>query len=229
MVPAMPARRAPILHTLLALCSLTALAACARKSQSAPSPGASGPPLTQALEVEGVKVQVPASFVPLEPERVDRLAASAEEQEPGAEVSIVGARAPTSMSQGAVYVQRSAVRRPVGPGPATVREALVQFSRELQQASQSAGAVVAAVVTRERDQGLEICMTVALSGPTGEVVAPRVCSLLFLGANERLRALVVNCMAPDQELCRRILETRRYAVKEALPYSRPLTRAPDAR
>jgi hypothetical protein len=119
---------------VVALLFLTVIVGC-RSTPAEPSsaPTASATPERKTLKLEGIEVEVPASLVALEADRVKRLEDSARQAEPSATYTFAALRDPAGMSVGSIYVQRSDLTRPLPPGVTTARAALLAALEETAQ------------------------------------------------------------------------------------------------
>jgi hypothetical protein len=171
------------------------------------------------LAIEGLTVQVPAGFVPLEEDRIRQLRDSYVRQEPDSEVSMSGVRGAT-LVDGTVYLAHAVSQRDL---TGTVGDTLASAAHEMTSVLVKGGAQLKDQRTSIRNGGLEACVVAVLPAPT--LPPTRLCSLFYVGADQRVRALSTTCMARDAAVCERVLASRTYAVTGAIDLTRELQRA----
>jgi hypothetical protein len=212
---------------LLLFVALTAPGCRSAPAEPSPAPAASATEESKTLKLEGIEVEVPASLVALEADRVKRLEDSARQAEPGATYAFAALRDPTGMSVGSIYVQRSDLTRPLPAGVTTARAALLAALEETAQMLTASGANIVHRDQTERDGGMETCFEAQMGSATGKVLALTMCSLFYVAPSEKLRGLTVTCLAkPGAKLCVDAMKTRKYKPEKPMPLDAPVTPVP---
>ena len=210
---------------VVALLFLTVIVGCrSTPAEPSPAPTASATPERKTLKLEGIEVEVPASLVALEADRVKRLEDSARQAEPNATYTFAALRDPAGMSVGSIYVQRSDITRPLPPGVTTARAALLAALEETAQMLTASGATIVHRDQTERDGGMETCFEAQMGSATGKVLALTMCSLFYVAPSEKLRGLTVTCLAkPGAKLCVDAMKTRKYQPEKPMPLDATVT------
>ncbi len=212
------------MRTPLATLALT-LVACTsaerpveRDAASAPA-SVPAPATLRSLALPGATIDIPATFVPLEPERIDALRAASLRAEPGATVEIVGARDPGRLNSGMVYLQRSETSRDPSPEPITVRALLTGLGEDLKARIIAEGLDIVRADFVVREGALDGCSAVRMT--KGErTVEVRGCIRYIVTAPDRLHMWSLQCMADLERVeaaCAPILASRTFTAEPALP------------
>lgn len=182
--------------------------------------GLGGPPAVRELSLPGVVVRAPASFVDLEPDKVERLRQAALAAAPDQDVTVVAVRHPDGLGQGSVQLQRSVDPDATRYGD-TVRAALETLEADLRTQLAASGASVVTVDATEREGGREICSTVELTDGTHTERLYN-CVLAAVDPEKRVVLSGINCMGGDPAFCAEVLASRRYTPGDVLPMDAPL-------
>lgn len=190
--------------------------------------GAAAPPDgTSPLSLPGITIDVPATYVDLDPAQHERMVRSAQRAvPPGSEghTELVGRRAAGGVGQGLAYVQAQTLVGGFVPPQVTARDALEAELEALPDELRAGGLQVTHVARAERDGGLELCAD-ATAARDDRAAFLGLCTLALVDEQERTAFLTASCMG-ERGTCRTILDGRRYDPPPSIPLDRTLTPTP---
>jgi hypothetical protein len=166
-----------------------------------------------------VSATVPADYVPLAPERVEKLREAALSSDPSIEVSMVG-RKPPDEPLPWMYLQRAEMSPQVAV-PLTVNTLLERTITELKTTMTESGRELVSATTTVVGDSHEFC-AVSKSTPKGGKGAPvlsHTCMRVWVGAKTRkVHTASVVCLSIEAEPqeCQRIIDSRSLTPGDAL-------------
>lgn len=171
------------------------------------------------LKLPGVSIAVPAEYVSLEPDRVERLRSAALRESPTATVEIVGAHDPAGLMAGMVYIQRSDLLRDPGAPALTVRETLEGMRDDLQARLVGPGLELQRFDFTLADDALAGCSHIRMT-QNDRTMEVHSCMRFIVPAPDRLRAWTVQCMADTGRIgdCAPIIASREFTPGSALGF-----------
>jgi hypothetical protein len=145
-------------------------------------------------------MELPASFVPLEAPKQERLRAAAAAREPRSTVVVDARRAPTGMKDGTAYVLRLDLPEDPATLRGTVREALEYAAAALRLEMVLQGATENLFEAKYENDRLDLLTRVTLgSGERSAVLEAR--AVVFMSKANRLVTLSAQCMADAPSFC----------------------------
>jgi hypothetical protein len=194
---------------------------CGSSSPDEPLPGASAAvsastaepdaPPSQLVRVKGISMSLPASYVPLEAQRQERLRAAALAREPSSTVTLDARRAPGRMLDGSAYVLR--IELPKNPPflRGTARDVLRRAEAELRLEMKLQGTSERHWEATYASDRLEVLARTTMSeGAQSAVLEMR--TVAFLTPDDRIVMVGAQCVAASSTLCEPLL--RRAAVED---------------
>lgn len=175
----------------------------------------------QLVKVTGISMELPASFVPLEAPKQERLRAAAAAREPKSTVVVDARRAPTGMKAGTAYVLRLDLPEDPAALRGTVRDALEYAAAALRLEMLLQGATENLFEAKYENDRLDVLTRVTLgSGERRAVLEAR--AVVFMSKANRLVTLSAQCMADAPSFCEPLLrnakidDERRRGLSEVL-------------
>lgn len=167
------------------------------------------------LSIDGVSATVPASYVPIDPERVAALREAARNSDPDVDVSMAG-RKPADAALPWMYLQRTSARPHLREAQ-LIKQVLEKTITELKTALAEGGLEIVSTTSTIGAQSHEVCfVTKAKQAPKA---LNHTCMQLWVDRqNQFVSTASVVCLstidAPEE--CQRIIESRRFNPSQAL-------------
>lgn len=197
------------------------LTACS--SDASPDPQGTGTVVkpkvaeTRTLQIQGIAVTVPPSFVTLEQDQLRKLESAAATQDPNTKLELAAMRAQTPLD-GSVQVHR-VVSTQSRVGMRTVREALEVEAATMKKVLSAPPAKPIEFQTTPKENAIEACGTTQLE-QAGVVVETRTCALMYMTPEHAVVALDVVCTGEatrSKDACTAIVASRQFTPGSALP------------
>lgn len=188
---------------------LLAVSATACKKERAP------------LVIDGVSTTVPADWVTIDPERVEKLRDAARSADGNVEVAMVG-RKPPNAPLPWMYLQRNSMR-PLMSKPLEAKALLEGTWLEINGALKESGLELVTSTSTNTVDSRENCY-VTKSKKTPPVLN-HTCLRLWVGkTSKKVHSVSVVCLAMEGEdaECQRIIEARQLTASDALPLEQQL-------
>lgn len=169
---------------------------------------------TRRLELPHVAVDAPASFVDLEPDRVERLRQAALQQDPAGTAEVMAVRAPSSMTDGTIYIQSGAARRSTSAQALTVKQALEKESEHMHALLKGPGGGAVDFSATSKDDALEVRASIRMN-QGDRAVSLRLAAALFVRPDGRLGTESIACMADPtkaDDLCNPAFDSHRFTL-----------------
>lgn len=188
-------------------------------------------PQTRTLALEGVRIEIPASYVAMPQEEIDRQKRTVAAQDPRVRFESTGADAPSGRHTGTVNIMRVEGPTRDRPSAGTVRQALALEAEDMKRQMSLPPVEIVSFDIKEKDHTLEACGTTRLVAG-GASVETRVCARSWI-TRDHEGVLVTGVCAVDTNSaaspCAPILATLELEPGERLPLDTmlpPTTTAP---
>lgn len=204
----------------VAVLAVVAIGGCEDPRRDSPRPSAapSSKPKTQTIELPGVKMQVPAEFVKLDPD------AQSTSKSPG-EPSMVAVRSPRGLAAGGMQVQRHQFTLQPIDGFHTVREALDAQAGVMKKMFSEPPAKLERFEVTNENGALKVCAVARKSGD-GSASPFRNCTLSFVTPSFELVSLAGVCILESEAECDTVLGSLSFDPGDHLPFDAPLPAPP---
>ena len=173
------------------------------------------------LVIDGVSATVPADWVTIDPERVEKLREAAQSGDGNVEVAMVG-RKPPGAALPWMYLQRTAMS-PLMSKPLLAKALLEGTWLEINAALKESGLDLVTSTSNSTADSRENCY-VTKSKKTPPVLN-HTCLRLWVGkTSKKVHSVSVVCLSMEGEdgECQRIIETRQLTASDALPLEQQL-------